>query len=34
MIIDGKREAAVKKDEKNNEIESIKLKTNKVPGLT
>ena len=34
MIIDGKREAAVLKDEIKNEIESIKLKTNKVPGLT
>ena len=34
MIIDGKKEAAVLRDEIKKEIESIKLKTNKVPGLT
>ena len=34
MIIDGKKEAAVLRNEIKKEIESIKLKTNKVPGLT
>ena len=34
MIIDGKKEAAVLRDKIKREIESIKLKTNKVPGLT
>ena len=34
MIIDGKKEAAVLRDEIKKEIESIKLKINKVPGLT
>ena len=34
MIIDGKKEAAVLRDKIKKEIESIKLKTNKVPGLT
>ena len=34
MIIDGKKEAAALRDEIKKEIESIKLKTNKVPGLT
>jgi len=34
MIIDGKKAAAVLRDEIKKEIESIKLKTNKVPGLT
>ena len=34
MIIDGKKEAAVLRDQIKKEIESIKLKTNKVPGLT
>ena len=34
MIIDGKKEAAVLRDEIKKEIESIKSKTNKVPGLT
>ena len=34
MIIDGKKVAAVLRDEIKKEIESIKLKTNKVPGLT
>ena len=34
MIIDGKKEAAVLRDEIKKEIESIKLKTNKIPGLT
>jgi len=34
MIIDGKKEAAVLRDGIKKEIESIKLKTNKIPGLT
>ena len=34
MIIDGKKEAEILRDEIKKEIESIKLKTNKVPGLT
>jgi methylenetetrahydrofolate dehydrogenase (NADP+) / methenyltetrahydrofolate cyclohydrolase len=34
MIIDGKKEAAVLRDKIKKEIESIKLKTNKIPGLT
>jgi methylenetetrahydrofolate dehydrogenase (NADP+) / methenyltetrahydrofolate cyclohydrolase len=34
MIIDGKKEAAVLRDKIKREIESIKLKTNKIPGLT
>ena len=34
MIIDGKKEAAVLRDEIKKEIDSIKSKTNKVPGLT
>tara|TARA_B110000438_G_scaffold217076_1_gene209740 strand:- start:233 stop:1069 length:837 start_codon:yes stop_codon:yes gene_type:complete len=34
MIIDGKKEAAALRDEIKKEIESIKLKINKVPGLT
>ena len=34
MIIDGKKEAAVLRDKIKKEIESIKLKINKVPGLT
>ena len=34
MIIDGKREAAVLRDKIKKEIELIKSKTNKVPGLT
>ena len=34
MIIDGKKEAALLRDEIKREIESIKLKTNKIPGLT
>ena len=34
MIIDGKKDAAVLRDEIKKEIESIKLKINKVPGLT
>jgi len=34
MIIDGKKEAAVLRDKIKKEIESIKSKTNKVPGLT
>jgi methylenetetrahydrofolate dehydrogenase (NADP+)/methenyltetrahydrofolate cyclohydrolase len=34
MIIDGKKEAAVLRDEIKKEIEFIKSKTNKVPGLT
>ena len=34
MIIDGKKEAAILRDKIKKEIESIKLKTNKVPGLT
>ena len=34
MIIDGKKEAALLRDEIRKEIESIKLKTNKIPGLT
>ena len=34
MIIDGKKEAAALRDKIKKEIESIKLKTNKVPGLT
>ena len=34
MIIDGKKEATILRDKIKKEIESIKLKTNKVPGLT
>ena len=34
MIIDGKKEAAVLRDIIKKEIEFIKSKTNKVPGLT
>ena len=34
MIIDGKKEAAVLRNEIKKEIDSIKLKTNKIPGLT
>ena len=34
MIIDGKKEAAILRDEIKKEIELIKSKTNKVPGLT
>ena len=34
MIIDGKKEAAVLREEIKREIEAIKLKTNKIPGLT
>ena len=34
MIIDGKKEAQLLRDEIKKEIESIKLKDNKVPGLT
>ena len=34
MIIDGKKEAAVLRDKIKKEIESIKLKTNKAPGLS
>ena len=34
MIIDGKKEAAILRDKIKKEIETIKLKTNKVPGLT
>ena len=34
MIIDGKKEAAILRDNIKKEIETIKLKTNKVPGLT
>ena len=34
MIIDGKKEAAILRDAIKKEIESIKAKTNKVPGLT
>jgi methylenetetrahydrofolate dehydrogenase (NADP+)/methenyltetrahydrofolate cyclohydrolase len=34
MIIDGKKEAAILRDAIKKEIESIKSKTNKVPGLT
>ena len=34
MIIDGKKEAQLLRDEIKKEIESIKLKNNKVPGLT
>ena len=34
MIIDGKKEAAALRDKIKKEIESIKFKTNKVPGLT
>ena len=34
MIIDGKKEAEVLRDKIKKEIESIKLKTNKIPGLT
>ena len=34
MIIDGKKEAAILRNEVKKEIEFIKLKTNRVPGLT
>ena len=34
MIIDGKKEAAILREEIKKEISSIKSKTNKVPGLT
>ena len=34
MIIDGKKEAAILRDKIKKEIELIKSKTNKVPGLT
>ena len=34
MIINGKKEAQLLRDEIKKEIESIKLKNNKVPGLT
>ena len=34
MIIDGKKEAAILRDKIKKEIESIRLKTNKTPGLT
>ena len=34
MIIDGKKEAQLLRNEIKNEIESIKLKNNKIPGLT
>ena len=34
MIIDGKKEAQLLRDEIKKEIELIKLKNNKVPGLT
>ncbi len=34
MIIDGKKEAATLREEIKKEINSIKTKTNKVPGLT
>ena len=34
MIIDGKKEAAILREEIKKEITSIKSKTNKVPGLT
>ena len=33
MIIDGKKEAAILREEVKKEITSIKSKTNKVPGL-
>ena len=34
MIIDGKKEAQLLRDEIKKEIESLKSKNNKVPGLT
>ena len=34
MIIDGKKEAAILREEIKNEIAQLKKKTNKVPGLT
>ena len=34
MIIDGKKEAAILREEIKNEIANLKKKTNKVPGLT
>ena len=34
MIIDGKKEAAILRDKIKKEIDSIKFKNNKVPGLT
>jgi 5,10-methylene-tetrahydrofolate dehydrogenase/methenyl tetrahydrofolate cyclohydrolase len=34
MIIDGKKEAAILREEIKKEIESLKSKNNKVPGLT
>ena len=34
MIIDGKKEAAILREEIKNEIAKLKKKTNKVPGLT
>ena len=34
MIIDGKKEAAILRDKIKKEVDSIKLKTSKVPGLT
>ena len=34
MIIDGKKESALLREEIKKEIDLIKLKTNKVPGLS
>ena len=34
MIIDGKKEAAILRDKIKKEIDSIKVKNSKVPGLT